>query len=780
MPHTTCLDITVLRELIAKPSDSSDRLAFDAHVKHCDRCQKTITELTAQRDSTAARSPQSGEQAPVYSPNGPTGSWAPPSQQRTSKYPFLGPPRDPANLGRIAQYEIVKELGRGGMGIVFKAEDEVLQRTVAIKLMLPEIAASETARQRFMREARSAAQVVHENVVAIHTVDETQGAPYLVMQFVEGGSLQDRIHHDLLSPKEIVRLSKEMALGLMAAHAKGLVHRDIKPANILIEASTGRVKITDFGLARAVDDAHLTQSGSVIGTPLFMAPEQARGEQVDHRADLFSMGAVMYALCTGNSPFRAANTTAVLSRVCDDEAAPIQNINPAIPDWLQDIIEKLLAKDPDDRFQSASEVANQLGKRMADLKRPSANKAKSRGGKQPPRRAPSRRPLIIAGLALVLVAGGAIAFFATQRGKPVPRAEPEQTSGGPNVTLNLPSPGGMFPKDMGLPFDPGSLFKTGLDVLDKFNAAGEKSRYHSPFAKGSPGAMAHDSGSNLAIPFGDYVLIMKSGSGESVQMLGSEVGPIGCVAFSSDGKRLAGGSSSSGENLCLWDVDLAQTKQTFKGHTGPVNSVAFGTADRLASASDDGTARVWDAASGKPIVSFAEHKQPVRSVAFDAVHNRAISGGDDNVVRVWSAVDGSSIKELKGHSAPVRSIVFNPKAKTFATGSDAEFIIWDAEALNLVATKKTGAGWLAFSPDGSTLYSAAIAHRDAALHTVTLWDAQNCEMRSSYPLKSKGGTAVYHLSRDGLVLFANRSAPPPDELMIIPYEAATGQPLLRN
>ena len=221
------------------------------------------------------------------------------------------------------------------MGIVLKAFDPTLHRAVAIKILAPQLATSSSARQRFAREARAAAAIRNEHVVAIHSVDEWKGLPYLVMEFIPGSSLQARIDRSApLDLNSILRIGMQAAKGLAAAHAQGLVHRDIKPSNILLENCVERVKITDFGLARAVDDASLTQSGVVAGTPLFMAPEQARCETIDHRADLFSLGAVLYAMCTGRSPFRASTTLGVLKRVCDDTHRPVRDVNPDVPEWL--------------------------------------------------------------------------------------------------------------------------------------------------------------------------------------------------------------------------------------------------------------------------------------------------------------------------------------------------------------------------------------------------------------------------------------------------------------
>jgi serine/threonine-protein kinase len=234
--------------------------------------------------------------------------------------------------------------------------------------MAPQLATSGTARKRFTREARAAAAVVHDHVVTIHAVDEVNNIPYLVMQCIDGMSLQDKLDRSGPLPlKEILRIGLQTAEGLAAAHKHGLVHRDIKPANILLENGVERVKITDFGLARAVDDASLTQSGVVAGTPMYMSPEQAAGEHLDHRSDLFSLGTVLYVMCTGRPPFRATGTMAVLKRVCEDTPRPIREINNEVPEWLCDIITKLHAKKPADRYQTAKEVAELLGQHLAEL-----------------------------------------------------------------------------------------------------------------------------------------------------------------------------------------------------------------------------------------------------------------------------------------------------------------------------------------------------------------------------------------------------------------------------
>lgn len=286
---------------------------------------------------------------------------------------WLDPTDDPQMLGRFAGYEIVGIIGHGGMGIVLKGFETSLNRYVAIKVLAPRLAANGAARQRFAREAQAAAAVLHDNVVAIHRVDEFHGLPFLVMPYIADISLQKRISDEGPLPiAAVLRIGSQIAAGLAAAHHQGLVHRDIKPANIMLEKGVERVTITDFGLARTVDDASLTKTGSIAGTPQYMSPEQARGESVDQRSDLFSLGSVLYTMCTGRAPFRAETSYGVLRRITDEGPKPIQEINPDIPEWLCQIIATLMSKEPDDRFESARKVAGLLEKCLAHVQQPTA------------------------------------------------------------------------------------------------------------------------------------------------------------------------------------------------------------------------------------------------------------------------------------------------------------------------------------------------------------------------------------------------------------------------
>src|SRR5262245_14387052 len=322
---------------------------------------------------------------------------------------FLTPPSEPGSLGRLDHYEVLEVVGTGGTGVVLRARDTKLLRAVALKVLAAPLAASGTARQRFAREARAAAAVRDEHVIDIHAVRADAPAPYLVMEFVDGCNLEALLRKGgPLGVKEVLRIGTQVARGLAAAHKQGLIHRDVKPANILLENGVQRVKLTDFGLARAADDASLTQTGLIAGTPLDMAPEQAAGEPLGPRADLFSLGSVLYEMCAGRPAFRAPTTVAVLRRVCDEAPRPVREVNPDVPEPLCRLIERLHAKRPADRPASAQEVADLLAGLLADLNcGQSGWPSGAVRGRGPARPAgPTRRKLYWAGAALVLLLAG--------------------------------------------------------------------------------------------------------------------------------------------------------------------------------------------------------------------------------------------------------------------------------------------------------------------------------------------------------------------------------------
>jgi hypothetical protein len=411
MVQLSCPDTSRWEALLA--DSAPDAAELEAHLAACPRCRSTLDDLAVGssgwlRDAGRLAAETDRDPEMTKTLHRLRDALADDHSGPPIPLDFLTPSDQPGILGTLGRYQVLEVIGRGAMGIVLKALDPDLLRPVALKVMAPYLAPSGTARERFKREARAAAAVSHDHIVTIHAVEEGNGLPYLVMEYISGISLQARIDRDgPLPPRDIARIGHQAARGLAMAHQQGLVHRDVKPANILLENGVERVKLTDFGLARAADDARLTQSGTAAGTPLYMSPEQAHGDTlIDARSDLFSLGSVLYTLATGFPPFRSGTTMGVLNRISNDPPRPIRDTIPDFPPALERIIMQLLEKNPARRFQSADEVANRLTEFLAATP-------------FTPERPKARRGwLVAAGLALaaVLLVGGVILTFKTPKG----------------------------------------------------------------------------------------------------------------------------------------------------------------------------------------------------------------------------------------------------------------------------------------------------------------------------------------------------------------------------
>jgi serine/threonine protein kinase len=331
------------------------------------------------------------------------------------------------SIGRLGDYEILGILGRGGYGIVFRAKDNTLGRPVAIKILEQGFAGSARSRRRFMREARAAAAVNHPNVVTIHAIEEHEGMPFLVMELVVGKSLRDWIR---AVPKrdfmDILRIGAQVAMGLAAAHAQGVIHRDVKPANIMLEDGVPRVKITDFGLARvAVDNVEMTSRQIMVGTPAYMAPEQFRGEEVDARTDLFALGCVLYSMCVGHSPFHGRTVVEIAQLVNTFDPPNLADQDATVPRFLGDLIVRLLDKDPQKRFQSAAEVADVLNRHLTTFNAAPTDEIPRLIREGMRRETPplsGRKPAIVAVALMSIAAGGWLAvtsrFWERSSGRP--------------------------------------------------------------------------------------------------------------------------------------------------------------------------------------------------------------------------------------------------------------------------------------------------------------------------------------------------------------------------
>ena len=364
-PEEKCPKSEWLERLINGEVTEEQEATLSLHLDSCERCQHKLDRLTnvasiqLKRDSTIPFDDTwKGDidfqnRLDMIREVRPSDTAGPANFQ--DALPWLVPME--GGLGRIAEFELVKFIGRGGMGIVFEAFDNKLHRHVALKMMSPGLIADPNASERFLREARAAAKINHVNVVTIHRVDEVRGLPYLVMELIDGHSIEDQLKKSPEFPVEqILKIARQTALGLEAAHRCGITHRDIKPSNLMLDRKSKRIKIADFGLAATVNENSFTRSGMLVGTPDFASPEQVTARQVDARSDLFSLGCVLFYLCAGQRPFAADSMIETLDAVRHKVLPAVDQLNHGIPGKLASVIDRLVQKHPDDRFQTAEEL----------------------------------------------------------------------------------------------------------------------------------------------------------------------------------------------------------------------------------------------------------------------------------------------------------------------------------------------------------------------------------------------------------------------------------------
>ena len=305
------------------------------------------------------------------------------------------------------QYRVEKALGAGGFAVVYLVRDLNLKRKLAVKVLSPDLITSKTVMERFRREAETVAQLSHPHIVPLHFIGQKEDLLYLAMECIDGGSLADRIEKEGRLPvDEVARILREVAGALDHAHRRGVVHRDIKPHNVLIEAESGRVLVTDFGIARTAESSSLTASGMMVGTPAYLSPEQVTGAAADHRADLYALGVMGYEMLTGQPPFTGPTPTAVMMKRLSSTPTPVEKIRNDVPQAVRDVIDGCLVQNPDERFQSGAEIVRALGGQTpASGSHPTAEMLRRR-------RKRSRVPLIALAAVLVLAAAGVAAKFA--------------------------------------------------------------------------------------------------------------------------------------------------------------------------------------------------------------------------------------------------------------------------------------------------------------------------------------------------------------------------------
>jgi WD40 repeat protein len=545
------------------------------------------------------------------------------------------------------------------------------------------------------------------------------------MEFVGGVNLEDRARAvGPLAVREVVRIGAQAARGLAAAHAQGLVHRDVKPANILLENGIERVRITDFGLARAVDDASLTRSGVLAGTPLYMSPEQARGERVDHRTDLFSLGSVLYTLCTGHPAFRADGTAAVIRRVSDDTPRPVREVNPDVPVWLARIVSRLMAKSPTDRFQTAAEVAGLLERCLAHLEQPDVVPLP---GECLPGRACRRVGWGLIGgsvaLGVVLAAG-----LATLPGQKEAGSAPE--SAAPKRAKQAPEPVADRPPAIPL---------------------GERKRSEIPeyllaaVGLGDPAAAPPE-------------LIAALGRGRVYDSAsGRELIPAPdlrarCVSFSPDGQTLAVGDAAG--TVWLWDLSAwaadqpAPPARVLTGDGREIRFIAFSPDGKHLAATCSATGvALWDVAAG---VRRGERLPASANcmIAFSPAGSTLAVPQMDGSIDWYDVATGARRASLPIHDESARPVAFSPDGRWMASSGVGNAVvitnIGDRSA-RIVANSTSSCSHLAFTPDGNKL----LGTRTLPDGRLQMWDTSggNVLELETESLDEARGLAVHPGSR---------------------------------
>ena len=659
-----------------------------------------------------------------------------------------------ARVHYFGDYELLSEIARGGMGVVYKARQVNLNRIVALKMILAGQLASEEDVQRFRTEAEAAANLDHPGIVPIYEIGQHEGQHFFSMGYVDGCSLADRVRNGPLPPKDAADLTKKIAEAIAFAHSRNVIHRDLKPANVLLDQN-GEPKVTDFGLARKTDtDSGMTRTGAVMGTPSYMPPEQAAGKtsEVGPLSDVYSLGAMLYCLLTGRPPFQAANPIDTLMQVIEREPLALTVLNPLVPRDLETISLKCLQKDPAKRYESALEL-------VADLER-------WQKGEPIKARAVSRtervyrwikRNKIVSGLlaatAVGLVSSIVIGIFLRIETEKAKLAEMDAKKSETSAVASRDQTEATLARS--------SLFLAHArwdenrvgDALELLQRIPTKHRHlewylsRRQFEGSAMTIFQHGSsirsvcfspdGARIASGGGHEIKLWDSATGAELVKIEGVVGMVNDVRFSPDGLQIAAATGileQPGE-VKLWDVASGAELISIKGNGQPVGSVCFSPDGRHIVATggilnQQGEIHVWDVATGDELFAIETgHSSAFTSVCFAPNGEYFASAGLDKLVKLWDATTGAEIAILQGHQGPVTSVSFSPDGNYLvsATGiadQPGEIKLWDLTTKAESVSFKGHSGpvtSVCFSPD-----ARQIASSSGGLNSrpeIKLWDA---------------------------------------------------------
>jgi WD40 repeat protein len=665
------------------------RAAVESHIAQCDLCWRQLEtvpedDLVALLRSSADR-PAAVADTDDFFPNGRTVA-------RSAE------PEIPPALCDHPRYRVLGLLGAGGMGAVYKAEHRLMERVVALKVLKRSLTDEPAALERFRQEVKASARLAHPNIVTAYDADQAGDVHFLVMEFVEGESL-DRVlrKRGPLPVGQVCDWARQAALGLQHASERGMVHRDVKPANLLLTPD-GRVKILDFGLARFASERFrgpLTQSGAVVGTPDYIAPEQALDARTaDARADVYGLGCTLYHLLAGRPPFPEGDLLPKLMAHQSRAATPLAEVRPDVPPELARVVERMMAKDPAERQQTPAEVAEDLAP-FADATPPPGAVAASAPtvvradwslvpeARPRPRAVRRLWPALAAGV-LILAGAGVGAYFWLHGAGGV--RTPDDRSGPPDRSSIRP-----------------------LRVVG--GAAG-------PF---TAVAVDHDGLRGLSAGPDNAVYIWDLESGEEVCRLPGHTDTVTCLAISLDGKR--GISGSRDKTVRVWDLEKKQPIKTLTRHANTVYGVTFAYDNRHAvSAGNDGLIVLWDTEERRAKFEFAGNRFAVNGIALNRFGVHLATADSNKLVHLWDMDERRQIAALTGHTDAVNCAAWSHDARFLLSGgADGTARLWrfsTEREMRLFRGHDGEVTAAALSPDG--LWAAT----GGADRTVRLWDIE--------------------------------------------------------